>query len=152
MIDVPRQYMTDPEHFVAMEGAIARSAKERFEMQVTAVYWRVNDMVSARPAPAAVVPAAAAVKAPAPPRPSATGASSPAPVPRRPAADEDVSVDEVLAFKRAVAAAANNAAPARAGEVVRSGPRNPAPVPDFSDTEPFDSNSPLGPSQFGGLN
>jgi hypothetical protein len=59
MIDVPRQYMTDPEHFVNMEGAIARSAKERFEMLVTAVYWRVNDMVSARPSAPSTTQAAA---------------------------------------------------------------------------------------------
>jgi hypothetical protein len=151
MVDLPRDYMTDPERFVNMEGAIARSAKERFDMLVTAVYWRVNDMVSVRPASQSMAQAVPAPKAAARPT-SPSGVVPPAPQPRAPSSDEEVSVDEVLAFKRAVAAAASGAAPARSGEVVRSGRRNPAPEPDFSDTEPFDANSPLGPSQFGGLN
>ena len=149
MMDVPREYMTDPEHFVNLEGAIARSAKERFDMLVTAVYWRVNDMVSVRPAPTPVMPAARVVASSLPASPAPKGAT---PSPASAAPDDEVSVDEVLAFKRAVAAAASSAAPARQGEVVRSTRRNPVPEPDFSDTEPFDTNSPLGPSQFGGLN
>lgn len=149
MMDVPREYMTDPEQFVNLEGAIARSAKERFDMLVTAVYWRVNDMVTVRPASAPIVPASHAPAA----RPAVAPAPrTAAPIPPRAAPDDEVSVDEVLAFKRAVAAAASSAVPARQGEVVRSSRRNPAPEPDFSDTEPFDGNSPLGPSQFGGLN
>jgi hypothetical protein len=151
MVDVPREYMTDPERFLNMEGAIARSAKERFEMLVTAVYWRVNDMVSVRPASKPIAQAAPASKVATKPVTSA-GVASPATQPRRRSSDEEVSVDEVLAFKRAVAAAASGAAPARSGEVVRSGRRHPVPESDFSDTEPFDANSPLGPSQFGGLN
>jgi len=151
MVDVPREYMTDPERFVNMEGAIARSAKERFEMQVTAVYWRVNDMVSVRPASRPIAQAAPAPKVATRPV-SPASVAAPAPKTHRPSSDEEVSVDEVLAFKRAVASAASGAAPTRSGEVVRSGRRHPAPQQDFSDTEPFDSNSPLGPSQFGGLN
>jgi len=149
MIDVPRQYMTDPEHFVNMEGAIARSAKERFEMLVTAVYWRVNDMVSSRPSSPSTTQAAAH-RAP-PHAMSPLGAAAPAHTPHHLPTDDEVSVDEVLAFKRAVANAAGGSTSPRTGEVVRSGRRNPTPEQDFSDTEPFDSNSPLGSSQFGGL-
>ena len=101
MIDVPRQYMTDPEHFVNMAGAIARSAKERFEMLVTAVYWRVNDMVSARPSAPATTQAAAH-RAPLQTIP-ASGSAAPVRAPHHLPTDEEVSVDEVLAFKRAVA-------------------------------------------------
>jgi hypothetical protein len=145
MVDIPQVLVSDPARFADIEGSIARSAKERFGILVTAVYWRINELVSSatRQAPARAQASdteqggelAKAVAAPA-------------------AADRDaVLEEEVQAFKRAVASAASAAAAAkRSGEVIRTGRRNPQPMPDFSDTEPFEAASPLGPSQFGGLN
>jgi hypothetical protein len=136
MVDLPRAALTDTAQFSVLEGSIARSAKERYDILVTAMYWRINDQVSASKArPQAAVAA----------RPVASA------VPDAPS-PEAVLEEEVLAFKRAVAAGARGAAPLRQGEVVRSGRRNPEPMPDFSNTEPFDAASPLGTSQFGGLN
>jgi hypothetical protein len=146
MMDMPGEQLTDAGHFAMIEGAIARSAKERYDILVTAVYWRTNDLVSAGsgPAPghqrAAHVPNVEPIAQPAPVAPAAV------PSPYAP-----IQVDEVLAFKRAVAAAASGAPAAHKGELVHSGRRNPEPVADFSDTEPFDPSSPLGTSQYGGL-
>ncbi|NVO06441.1 MAG: hypothetical protein HXX19_11155 [Rhodoferax sp.] len=140
MMDVPQSVVADPARFAEIEGSIARSAKERFAILVTAVYWRVNELVSSggRAASARTqLPRTGQVSQPAP---AAAQAS------------EAVLDDEVQAFKRAVASAASAAAANRSGEVVRSTRRSPEPVPDFSDTEPFEAASPLGPTQFGGLN
>ncbi len=136
MMDMPREQMADPSRFSEIEGAIARSAKERHEILVTAVYWRVNELVSAGLRPQAAAPAEQVVSK----NPVAT-----------PATYAPLQDEEVLAFKRAVAAAASGAAAARRGEVVHSGRRNPKAEQDFSNTEPFEAPPNLGPSQFGGL-
>ena len=147
MMDMPREQLTDPGHFAEIEGAIARSAKERYDILVTAVYWRINDLVTAGAGPVhAVHVAHHAQPVESVPEPATARPAVAVPSPYAPIQDE-----EVLAFKRAVAAAANRAPAAPRGEVVHSGRRNPQPMPDFSDTEPFDPNSPLGTSQFGGL-
>jgi hypothetical protein len=137
MMDLPREQMADPTRFAEVEGAIARNAKERYEILVTAVYWRVNEMVTAGAQPQVAAPASE-------PPPPAT----PAATPGRYAPIQD---EEVQAFKRAVAAAASGAAAVKRGEVLRSGRRNPQAPQDFSNTEPYEGTSPLGPSQFGGL-
>jgi len=141
MMDVPHEYLAEAGRTTDLEGSIARSAKERFGMLVTAVYWRVNDMVTVRPAVQPVPHATTSTKKveEAPSLPAATS-------------QESSLADEALAFKRALAAAPRGTASVKPGEVVKSGRRHPEPQPDFSDTEPFDPNSPLGPSQFGGLN
>ncbi len=145
MMDIPAQ-MADPAHFSEIEVAIARSAKERYDILVTAVYWRVNDLVTAGSGPAYALHPALHTHSVEPahePEPQ-----PPVDVPRPYAPIQD---EEVLAFKRAVAAAASGAPPVPRGELVHSGRRNPEPMPDFSDTEPFDASSPLGVSQYGGL-
>ena len=145
MMDIPAQ-MADPAHFAEIEVAIARSAKERYDILVTAVYWRVNDLVTAGSGPIHALHPAIHVHSVEPAHEPEPAPAVAVPRPYAPIQDE-----EVLAFKRAVAAAASGAAPVPRGELVRSGRRNPEPIPDFSDTEPFDANSPLGVSQFGGL-
>ena len=143
MMDLPQAALSDPTRFADIEGLIARSAKERFNILVTAVYWRLNEMVSVGRKPAPRAPLAPVTPSSAPAEsPAETTTTRPIPLPL----DE-----EVLAFKRAVSSAARGVPPARTGEVVRSGRRNPEPMPDFSDTEPFVGPSALGPSQFGGL-
>jgi len=165
MVDMPPQYMSDMAFFAATEGAIARSAKERFDILVTAVYWRANEQVSvagkqsapralhvaqtphAQHAPQAVHAAPAHT-----PSTEAGPPPSPAHAPGAPSPDIPIDQDEVLAFKRAVAAAAAHGAASPRGETRRTIRRSIEQVPDFSNTEPFDTNAPLGPSQFGGLN
>lgn len=146
MVDLPHDYLVNHAHFVETEGFIARSAKERYDILVTAVYWRVNELVSA-----------AGQSAHAPSEPSVAQVSQ--------SIDTSIQVDakpteshaalqleEVMAFKRAVAAAAaSGTTGVQRSETRQSGRRNKEHVPDFSNTEPFEAATPLGTSQFGGL-
>jgi hypothetical protein len=146
MMDIPQDCLSDSSRFAGIEGAIARSAKERFGILVTAVYWRVNELVSSgvhQPTTRAQTVTAEAE----------AGVSFVEPLAAHVPVDHDILLEEeVLAFKRAVASAASAASVHRTGEIIHSGRLNPEPMPDFSDTEPFEASSPLGPSQFGGLN
>lgn len=146
MMDLPRAQLADPVRFTEIEGSIARRAKERHDILVTAVYWRVNDLVTAGAVSVQVTHVAPHARTAEP-----VHAAEPVPVVATPRPYAPIQDEEVLAFKRAVAAAGSGAAPAARGQVVHSGRRNPEPMPDFSDTEPFDASSPLGTSQFGGL-
>jgi hypothetical protein len=143
MVDMPREQLTGAAHFADTEGAIARSAKDRYDILVTAVYWRVNELVSAAglaPHTAVDVPVQTAEHHRSTPVAPPAQAANPY---------ADLQAEEVMAFKRAVAAAANGAGPrSETRKLARHKPEN---VPDFSDTEPFEAAAPLGPSQFGGL-
>lgn len=134
MVDVPHEYLADTASLVELEGRIARSAKERYDMRVTAVYWRVNDMVTPRPA-ATLVPHTVAPASKPTPAPALTATT----------ASDDALADEVLAFKKGLT---KKAQPTASSKVTRRAQAAPA---DFSDTEPFDPNAPLGPTQYGGL-
>jgi len=139
MMDMARQNVGDAQRLADMEGHIAKVAKSRHDILVTAVYWRVNEHVTAGLArSASVVPAATA------PAPVATVA--PAPVRYEP-----LQADEVAAFKQALAATSSPTVLSAPGEIVRSGRRNPAP-PSFQDTELDDRSSPLSGTQYGDLN
>ena len=139
MMDMARQNVGDPQRLADMEGHIAKVAKSRHDILVTAVYWRVNEHVTAGLARSANLVPVAAVPVPAvPPAPA---------VPRY----EPLQADEVAAFKQALAAIPSPTALSAPGEIVRSGRRNPAP-PSFQDTELDDRNSPLSGTQYGELN
>ena len=75
--------------------------------------------------------------------------AKPTPAPKR---YEPIEADEVAAFKQALATAAPSPATVQKGELVRSGRRNPAPLPTFEDTQIDDSGSPLSGTQYGDLN
>ena len=138
MMDIDRRYATETSRLAEIEGLIAYNAKSRYDILVTAVYWRVNETVTAglsrvsAPAPLGTTPSAAAA-APVKPR------------------YEPLHADEVAAFKQALASAAPAPSPKASGELVRSGRRNPAPLPTFEDTQIDDSNSPLSGTQYGDL-
>jgi hypothetical protein len=135
MMDIPHVHMLDPTRLAEIEGTIARSGKERFGFLVTAVYWRINELVTAGQRPR--TPARAAATNPAEPQA---------------APESDTALErEMQAFKSATSRLGAGNAPRRSGEKVRSGRRSPETEPDFSDTERFDPASGLGPSQFGGL-
>ena len=139
MMDMARQNVGDPQRLADMESHIAKVAKSRHDILVTAVYWRVNEHVtaglarSASAAPVVAAPVAAVATAPVAPR------------------YEPLQADEVAAFKQALAAIPSPTALSAPGEIVRSGRRNPAP-PSFQDTELDERNSPLSGTQYGDLN
>ena len=179
MMDLAREYGGDTARLSEIEVLIAQTAKARYDIAVSAVYWRLNDHVAVgipqkglavRPPAAAPVAAAASVPAavrPAGAAPTATPvaparAAAPAAVPLapspRPAAPrfDPIEADEVAAFKQALASAGRTVAAAAPGVPVRSGPStrsSPLLHNDFADTEmPEDSRAqPLSSTQYGDL-
>lgn len=145
MIDLPRESAVESERLTDIEGLIARNAKNRYGILVTAVYWRVVEQVvtvasMAAAAPVPVVPET---------RPEYAVQAPVAGVTRR---FEPLQAEEVEAFRKALASAPVPQAVAAPGEFVRSGRRNPTPMPHFADTEVDDSHSPLSGTQYGELN
>ncbi|MEN9437202.1 MAG: hypothetical protein RIR09_1857 [Pseudomonadota bacterium] len=146
MMDIDRRYVSETDRLAVIERLIAHNAKSRYDILITSVYWRVNETVTAglsrpsSPVPLSVNPSAA----PAQRTPAAPGASKPR--------YEPLHADEVAAFKQALATAAPSPATVQKGELVRSGRRNPAPLPTFEDTQIDDSGSPLSGTQYGDLN
>lgn len=139
MMDIDRRYASDTGRLAEIEGLIAHNAKSRHDILVTAVYWRVNETVTA---------GLTRVSAPAPigatPAPSTATATKPR--------YEPLHEDEVAAFKQALASASPTTSSATHGQVVHSGRRNPAPLPVFQDTQIDDYRSPLSGTQYGDLN
>jgi hypothetical protein len=142
MMDLARQYMGDPARLAEVETVIAQNAKSRHDILVTAVYWRVNEHVTA-----GVTARMAATPAPA----AHTPAPKPAPVAPALTGYEPLHPEEVAAFKQALAAAAPPKQLVAPGEIIHSGRRNPAPMPSFEDTEMDDRPSPLSGTQYGDL-
>jgi hypothetical protein len=141
MMDMARQNIGDSQRLSDIEIHIAKVAKARHDILVTAVYWRVNEHVTtglARSLPS--VPEAAKVA-------PATAVAAQEVPPRY----EPLKPDEVAAFKQALSSIPPPAGLSAPGEIVRSGRRNPAP-PVFQDTELDDRNSPLSGTQYGELN
>lgn len=151
MMDLAHEFGTQTERLAEIEVMIAQSAKSRYNIRVTAVYWRFNEMVSvAQPAdatsainrPAAVqhaeaVPAQARVAQPAP-------------------RYEPIQDDEVAAFKQALAAASAEGLPAsESSKIGRSTPRSYTLLTGFEDTEMPESPAlvpALSATQYGDLN
>jgi hypothetical protein len=136
MMDMARQNINDSQRLSDIEIHIAKVAKSRHDILVTAVYWRVNEHVTAGLAHS--VPLAAAPVAVAPAQAATTRF-------------EPLQPDEVAAFKQALASVQTTVGLSAPGEIVRSGRRNPTP-PVFRDTEMDDRNSPLSGTQYGELN
>ncbi len=166
MMDLAREFGEQAERLAEMEMMIAHSAKSRYDIRVTAVYWRLNEQVSvaraadslqvsSRPAPlyhadAAPLPAAAVAAVAALPVVAAEAVEKPA-VKRY----EPIQADEVAAFKQALAAASAHGLPAEAAVPGRSGPRSYTLLTGFEDTEMPDSPAmvpALSATQYGDLN
>ena len=171
MMDLTDQSAGDADRLAEIEALIAQLAKAKYEILVTAVYWRVNASVTAglssakpfssapasRPAPLSATPSAA------PSRPAITVpvaaaagvAVTAAAVAGQPSRYEPIQDDEVLAFKHALASAAPAAGLVASGEIVKSGRRNPAQPQEFENTELLEHDekvSPLSTTQYGDLN
>jgi len=139
--------LLDPEalpstQFLELERLIAANAAQQRDLQVNAVYWRINDVPVTAAAPSTSAPA---TRVPCAPTPAASGR-------RQTPAFEPIGQDEMLAFKQAVATAAGQAAP---NQTVTSGPRRQSSAPTgFEDTQILrqdESASPLSATQFGDL-
>lgn len=140
MVDISRQHAPEQTRLADIEGIIAQSAKARHNIIVTAVYWRVNEQVSATLAEM--------------PRPRMTSAAfaaqsaSPSKTPYEP-----VMPNEVEAFKQALSAVPAAQKLASPGVIVRSGKSKVAPASSFPDTEMLDdAHMPLSGTQYGELN
>ena len=163
MMDLAREFGGDTTRLSEIEALIAQTAKSRFDIAVTAVYWRINDHVavgipqkaSAAPRPvtshSAVAPLAA-LHPTAAPVGVASVAVAPVGVAVRPgpAPFDPIAADEVAAFKKALGSTVRPSAP---GIAVRTGPLRRPVADDFADTEmPPETRGPdLSGTQYGDL-
>lgn len=154
MMDLANQSAGETGRLAEIEAMMAQAAKMRHGILVTAVYWRVNEHVTAglsknqsvsAPQPLRKAPELQAL------RPPATPVSLASQTPRY----EPLQENEVAAFKRALASATPAAPLSVVGKIVTSGRRNPAPPVEFEDTQMVDPDeraSPLSGTQYGDLN
>ena len=157
MMDLAQEFGGQTDRLAEIEVMIAQSAKSRYDIRVTAVYWRMNELVSVgrprpsphgasppHPGPAAVLPE---------PEVAVAAVVMPAPVTSR---YEPIQADEVAAFKQALAAASAGGGTAQVAKGVstRSGPHSYTLLTGFEDTEMPDSpvSAPaLSATQYGDL-
>jgi hypothetical protein len=155
MMDVARANASEASRLAEIESLIAHNAKVRHDILVTAVYWRINEQVTAglprTSGPAIPTSPPVAMRRPssiAPVLASVAGASVVDALDPR---YEPLQPDEVAAFKQALESVATVTAAASQGEMIRAGRRNPAPKPTFEDAELDDRASPLSGTQYGDL-
>jgi hypothetical protein len=135
MMDLSKQFAPEPHLLGDIEALIAQNAKARHNIQVTSVYWRVSEQVSAGLAQM--------------PRIQPTSQTAPA----SKSQFDPVMPNEVEAFKQALSAVPASPKLAAPGQIVRTGKRNPAVSESFADTEMLeDPHMPLSGTQYGELN
>ena len=154
MMDLVNQSAGDTCRLAEIEAMMAQAAKARHDILITAVYWRVSELVTTGLSSNQAISGTESVKKlhevrllqpTTPVAPSVT----------KGAAYEPLQQDEVDAFKLALAGASNTAPHAEPGRLVTSGRRNPIPTEEFEDTQIVPSNdriSPLSVTQYGDLN
>ena len=127
-----------------MEAAIMDSAKVRYDIVVSAVYWRLTEVA----ATAKFVPPPAAMRAAAQPP------AKPVPPAKPKSPHETIEADEVIAFQQALLAASaqGNTTPAEKEKRPKRRPTNQ--LRDFQDTEMSDSSTSavVSKTQYGDLN
>jgi hypothetical protein len=129
MVDLAEQNLRNSQLLVGVEKHIGKIAKARHDLLVTAVYWRVNEHLSAKEVAQPVAQAHGGNK-------------------RR---FEPLEVSEIEAFKRALATVPNPPPLSAPGEIIKSTKRNTAPV-RFSEAELNERLFPLSATQYGELN
>ena len=133
-----------------MEASIMDSAKVRYDIVVSAVYWRLTEVAAAAKF---VPPAAAAVRAAAHPVHPVHSAQLVQPAKPK-SAHETIEADEVIAFQQALLAASAQSEPSEKGP--RRKPPRAAPnrMRDFQDTEMSESTAQavVSKTQYGELN
>ncbi len=151
MVDLANEFAGATGRLAEIESLIAQSAKTRHEILVTAVYWRVNETVTAGLSRSTAVPLTPSSRPPAPAVAVAAPVAAPSAAAQR---FEPLQAEEMMAFKQALASVTPPHVPvASPGQVVSSGRRNPMP-PQFEDTEmqPDEKHhSPLSGTQYGDL-
>lgn len=173
MVDLAREYGNDASGLAEIEAMIAQSAKARFDIIVTAVYWRMNEHVAVgmhtggvlhKPAASqsATAQALPTVSQPAPLESTAPAA----PLSRTGSRFEPIASDEVAAFKKALAAGVSGEAALQAaggavardfGGNVHHGPQSYTLLTGFEDTELCEDGQPatgpgaLSATQYGDL-
>jgi len=152
MMDLANEFGGETSRLAEIEALIAQNAKARYDILVTAVYWRVNEHVAVGlPPMRAAHPHASHSSAPMPLVSQPAPLAAPAAAPRF----DPIQAEEVAAFKRALAAAAVAAPVAAAGELTRSGPRSYTLLTGYEDTEMPDPDvrtPALSSTQYGDLN
>jgi hypothetical protein len=150
MVDLLGEQALHPDRWGPVEQLMAMTAAQRHDLQVKAVYWRVTQVAVPHVTVAEAIPAPN-IAAPATVAPATRPASG-----SRAAGFDPIGQDEVMAFKRAIAAVPPEAplAPVT-GQAITSGPRHAvSPLTGYEDTqllEPDDAASPLSRTQFGDL-
>lgn len=148
MMDVERGFASQAEKLADIETRIVQTARTRFEIQVTSVYWRIAAPSDLRTTSAS----------PGQPPAMRIGEHAEAASPKKPASRYDpIQADEVSAFKRALAVASVTGA-VSAGSIdatgkIRSGPRSYTLLTGFEDTEMAESSAApaLSNTQYGDL-
>jgi hypothetical protein len=143
MMDLATAYAGPPARPGEIEALIVQNAKARFEITVSAVYWRMDeaDAVSKpKPGAQAVAPMVTPMATPKTAKPTA---------PRY----EPIELDEVAAFKQALLAASAQAPAAAHGVKPPRGPRSYTLLTGFEDTEMHESaaSPALSTTQYGDL-
>lgn len=151
MMDLTEALAGHAGRLAEIEGLIVEAAKVRYDILVTAVYWRVSNPARVHSHSA---PASQATRL-APDEQASQVPAAPALPPKPSSRYEPLKQDEVAAFKRALASAAPATPLSAAGQIVTSGRRNPAPPVEFEDTHMAESDRrapPLSSTQYGDLN
>lgn len=161
MMDLPKEMAEHIGQLAEIEEVITQNARMRHRIDVTAVYWRVNELTKnsvlrkPRVESEIVPPAPARARWPEPPVPEATAPQAALAPGQRGRRFEPIRPDEVHAFKQALASGTKSA-PAARGKPQAAG-KDFAPT-EFPPTE-FEAtrldeeaeNMPLSRTQYGDL-
>ena len=153
MVDLAQGFGAGFDRLSEMEAAVIKNARERFQIVVPTVYWRLTGAaVFAAPAPDPTRDSARALSGA---RKAVPGAGFRTGLPTRHAIDGD----EVAAFNHALLAASSKSRPGSMEETVSLGGKSLAypPLADFADTEMYTEREShampaLGKTQYGDLN
>jgi hypothetical protein len=144
MVDLARDYSGETSRLAEIEALVAQGAKARYDILVSAVYWRMNEHVAVGD------PNAQLKQRTLDSQPAALDShpvvleSGPTPLeavpePRKPSRYDPIQADEVVAFKRALANGVANPAAAAAAAVG---------VPHGASARAFDGSSRHGPQSY----
>lgn len=156
MVDLARDYGGETARLAEIEALVAQGAKTRYDILVTAVYWRMNEHVAvgdpnaqlkhrdSQPAaldshPAALDSHPAVLESGPAPLESGPAPLAPASAQRPPSRYDPIQADEVAAFKRALADGVTNPAAAAAAAVG---------VPHGASAKAFDGSAKRGPQSY----
>jgi len=154
MVDLAQGAASDTSRLAEIEAMVAQSAKARYDILVSAVYWRANEHVAIGD-PAHFTAQRPMISQPAPLEPVSRPAelrAAPAPAPRR---VEPLQPDEVVAFRRALAAGVRGEQALAAANNGTTPEQSYTLLTGFEDTELAEdggnADGPLSKTQWGSL-